>query len=81
MTYAIIALAGAVVLLLSMVFKRDAKIHELEAQLDHAKAQMTGVTNAIKKTKQVEAEAEKPAPVPPADAGDDASRLDRLSKL
>lgn len=77
----IIALSGAVVLLLSMVFKKNARIKELQAQLDHAKKEMTEVGNAVKEIQKLEAEAEKPGTVPPAAPGDSASRLTRLNRM
>ena len=77
----IIVLATAVVILLCLVFKKISRIQELEAQLDHAKDAIQGVADAIHEKNKIEAEAEKPATVPPAAAGDSASRLDRLSKL
>ena len=80
-TLIIIMLSGGVVLLLSMVFKRNARIKELQAQLDHAKKEMTEVEDAVKEIKKLEAEAEKPGTVPPAAPGDSASRLSRLNRM
>jgi len=76
-----LAMTVFVMVLLYLLFKKSERTHELESQLDHARKEVQGITDAIKKTKKVEAEAEKPATVPPAAAGDAASRLDRLNKL
>ena len=77
----IIVMAIVIVLLVALLMRKISRIQELEAQLDHAKKAMQGVTDAIREKKKIEAEAEKPETVPPAVAGDAASRLDRLSKL
>lgn len=80
-TLIIVILAAGIVFLLSMVFKKNAKIKELEAQVDHAKKEMQGVTDVIKEIKRAETGTDKPAEVPPASTGDSAARLDRLNKL
>lgn len=75
------ALLGLLGMQTRRVNKKTEEIKVKESQLQQAEEQMEEIHVVQQEIKQVEANTEKPAPVPSADAGDSGARLDRLNRL